>query len=291
VPTKKPSLSLSNDKIIKIKIAGIGVGIRTDHTKIRGKILNLVKNYVSSYEPDFFINLEYIRSLKPIIRGKLKRCSKAIEIIYNGNKRHILHSDKETLLQFDSRLQNINGYITNSNNLIILRYLAPLVLIKLLEQKRGAYVHACGVEDNNQGFLFVGPSGSGKSTIAKLSKYMGKVVLGNESLFIRKEKGRILICNSFWDGKKINSAFPTKDVILHKIFFIQHAKKNFTKFLRPPVVVSELIKNGCPGVLNSQEIINLFYFYTDVVNNVPCYRLGFTPKEQMWKYIENFKGH
>ena len=66
--------------------------------------------------------------------------------------------------------------------------LNQVLWILLLSQGRGVLFHACGIDDDGRGYLFLGNSGDGKSTTARLWFDHGVTVLNDDRCDGKKRK-------------------------------------------------------------------------------------------------------
>ena len=107
-----------------------------------------------------------------------------------------------------------------------MRPFGELLLIQhLLRQRRGVLVHALGVADRGEGFLFVGRSGAGKSTLANLYKpHKNVIILGDERVVVTTEQGRFWLSGTPWPGDGFRVSGDR--VPLRKVFFLEHGSCN-----------------------------------------------------------------
>jgi hypothetical protein len=158
-------------------------------------------------------------------------------------------------------------------------------MVILLSRGRGVMLHACGVNDSGNGYLFVGRSGQGKSTMAKLWSGNRVCVLSDDRIIVRKIKQRFWIYGTPWHGEsKICS--PEK-VPLKKIFFLRHAKVNRVKEVDPFDAVSRLICCSFPTFWDKQGMEFTLKFFSDLVKNIPIYELEFLPDKSALDFIKN----
>lgn len=103
------------------------------------------------------------------------------------------------------------------------------------------FLHASSIVKNENAYLFIAPSGSGKSTIAH--SVSDKYVLSDDVAVLKKVKDKFFIFSSPFDNKKRYNT-RTKEMQLHKIFFIKQA--SFTKFVeeRSVETIREILRNN-----------------------------------------------
>ncbi len=98
-----------------------------------------------------------------------------------------------------------------------------IFLSRIIAQRKGFYLHACGVSYKGEGFVFVGHSGAGKSTIAKILK--GKAqILCDDRVIIKEVCGSLRLYGT-WSHGEVEEVSP-KGVPLKGVFFLGKAKQN-----------------------------------------------------------------
>jgi len=179
---------------------------------------------------------------------------------------------------------------THPNSLLSpLEYpLDELLIINILSLGRGVLLHACGVCDRERGYLFAGSSKAGKSTIAKLWKGKKDVtVLSDDRIIIRKIDGRFWIYGTPWHGDAEVSS-PEK-APLEKVFFLKHAKKNEIKKVSPIDAISHLMVCSFPTFWDKKGMEFTLKFCAELVQEIPCYELGFVPDESILDLVQDYK--
>lgn len=163
--------------------------------------------------------------------------------------------------------------------------LGRFLLINILSQGTGVMLHTSAIESCGYGILFVGLSGSGKSTMSTLWKKAGRHVLCDDSAIIRRIDKDFNIFGTPWGSAELISTIPTK---LNYIFFIQHAKFNTIKLLDKLSALVALYRHvfGTFCLSNASEFA--FNFVADIVENIPCYTLGFVPNSDVISFINDY---
>ncbi len=169
-----------------------------------------------------------------------------------------------------------------------LRYpLDQLLLMYILAQKKGAILHAAGIDINGEGLVLPGKSGAGKSTLAKLfdtRKDAG--ILSDDRVILRKIDGTFRAFGTPWPGEgglALNQSMP-----LSGILFLCHGTGNRAEEITPKEALTKLLpvtsipwydKDIIPGVLS---------FCEDLVSHIPCFEFHFTPGSAAVKFLEKF---
>ena len=160
--------------------------------------------------------------------------------------------------------------------------LGELVLISLLSQGRGIMAHACGIDDNGSGYLFIGQSGAGKSTMAQLWNDSA-TILNDDRIIIRENDGRLQLYPTPWHGD-----FPkvtARGAALSKVFFISHAQENFIRRLAPSHALKKLLACSFMPQWDRSGIEYSLSFCERIVQSVPCYALGFAPDNSITGFV------
>lgn len=158
----------------------------------------------------------------------------------------------------------------------------------------GTFIHACGVDDGNKGYIFAGPSGYGKSTIGKLS--LPRTILCDEMVLLKKDDGpgkTVFGTPYVGESKGLN-----RGVRCRGIYFIEQSIENALLPIRRMSAAINLIKEGIMGnFLSLEGVRNVVSYGTflplvlDLLAGIPCYRLRFKKDNSFWRLIngdENF---
>jgi len=179
------------------------------------------------------------------------------------------------------------GWVWSSAD-IIYDFLQVLLINHFALKNKGIFTHSIGIKDlDGSGLLFNGKSGAGKSTTARIwYKHSKAMVLNDDRIIVRKIKGKFLIYGSPWHGEfsdyldsHIESAPPKK------IFFIHHAKANNARKISPKEAFSLFYPALFPTFWDKTCLENVVSFATDLIKNVPCYRLGFVNNKKVIDFV------
>lgn len=154
--------------------------------------------------------------------------------------------------------------------------LLEILISKMLLLKRGIMFHACGIIDDNCGYVFVGYPGSGKSTIAKLTRNQ-VFVLNEDRIGVRK------IGSDFWiyDAPYIGKVDSSRKAKLNKIFLIHHALKNRVTQQTGAHALFGLVPQTILPNYSRREMKFALDFCSQLIQKVPFYTLGFFPDEKV----------
>ncbi|MDD4899578.1 MAG: radical SAM protein [Candidatus Omnitrophica bacterium] len=154
-----------------------------------------------------------------------------------------------------------------------------ILIARILADRQGCYLHACGVDLNGKGLLFVGHSEAGKTTMANILKDDAQI-LCDDRIIVRKCKNDFKAYGTWSHGD-----CPTvsgKSVPLTALLFLEKAKKNRLIPLKDKNeatkrVLSCLIK---PFVTTDWWDKTLV-LVDDIVENVPCYIQRFNKDKEI----------
>jgi hypothetical protein len=178
--------------------------------------------------------------------------------------------------------EKFNGFLPNP-----LRFpLFHLLMISILAQGHGVLIHACGIDDNGKGLLFPGSPSQGKTTIARLWQ-KDAVVLNDERIVLRKNKGRLYIYGTPWHGdyEKVSP----KGVPLERVYFLHQLEKNTIRRLEGKLAVQMLLTHCLFPYWDSEGMQFVLDFCDNVVKKVPCYDLGFVRSKKIVEFIRSAK--
>ncbi len=255
--------------------------------------------FSTNNEPDITTQLRYINTIPP----KYEFDKNIFDFL---GKFSISTDCKNYIMRFYSPNHDICGITTMAQNFrnaeidiytTNLEYIRKITLSSHLFQllnfmsslRQGIVVHACGICDNGKGYLFVGKSGAGKSTIAKLwSNKKDVCVLSDDQIIIKKIDNRFWIYGTPWFSSA--NKFSSMGVPLEKIFFIKHADENMIVRKKKSDAILVLMTDFRYFLLNFWDDSIAKYclnFFSELIQNIPSYELGFVPNENVIGFIQN----
>jgi hypothetical protein len=167
----------------------------------------------------------------------------------------------------------------------LLEPLDALVTMLFLSRDRGILIHACGINLNGQGLLFIGDSGIGKSTLASLwANHSEATVLSDDQIIVRSCNGQLQIHGTPWHSQA-RATSPSWAPLKH-IFFIEHAVKNQAFSLPPLATATQLIAHSFPPHWDRNGMTFCTAFSAEIAQNVSSHRLGFVPDPSVLDTIE-----
>jgi len=155
-----------------------------------------------------------------------------------------------------------------------------LILYYLTVINKDIMIHASGVNNAGEGFLFSGISGKGKSTMAKLWDNWGAKVIHDDRLIIRKSGNGY----SMYNTPVYNNDKPL-DSPLDRIFIIDHGIENKLIPLREASAVSMVMANCIQHTWGPAIISKLLESVSEMCRVIPTYRLFFRPERSVIDHI------
>jgi len=164
--------------------------------------------------------------------------------------------------------------------------LDELLFTNFLALGKGTEVHACGVMDSQgRGHLFVGQSTAGKTTMARLWENQPEVkVLSDDRIILRRMGSKIWMYGTPWHGEAM-LASPSR-APLTAVYFLEKGKKNKLVAQKASDSISRLFTCSFPPFYNRDALDFTLTFLEDVVKNVPCSELKFTPDKKVVEFIK-----
>lgn len=158
------------------------------------------------------------------------------------------------------------------------RSLFHLLFSCRLSRGNGLMVHSCGIDDGGRGILFPGNSGDGKSTMARLWGGQGSV-LNDDRVAIRRKDGRLRMYGTPWHGD--HAKVSASVVPLSAICFLGQSARHEIRRLTPPTAASMLLQRSFLPIWDKPSVDFTLDFVFQVVSEIPCYELDFSPEESV----------
>lgn len=268
-------------KFLKIEAAGICFRVRVERPRTYLYLKRRFKNFLSKRKPDFTINF-----IKP--HKDLKISRELFAELANSPQSLILIKSKEKyFFSAESEPSKTIGFIDRNSNECLLydlfsrwpgSFFSDFLLFcfyVFFGYRNSFMLHACGLSQNSEGYIFCGPSGSGKTTVAGMSKKL--TLLSDERLAMSKNGEGFYVHGMPW-GKGGNNFAKLKG-----IFFLAKSKKIFFKKLKPSLAASRIITDASLGFLDSNINTNILDSVTEIVSSVPCYEMYFSLESPIWE--------
>lgn len=159
--------------------------------------------------------------------------------------------------------------------------MAPILLHYAVLTADAVMMHASGVFDGEKGRLFSGFSGAGKSTISGIWKQQGNLLINDDRLIIRKEKGEYFMYNTPMYYPDDNKKSP-----LHAVFLIRHAPENVINRMAGAAAVSSVMAFSIQNNYDTRFVQHHLDFFANMCSQIPVFQLGFVPDEKVVNFIK-----
>lgn len=274
VPTRE---RIRSDRVIKIEIADICVGLKLDDVETAQRILDRYADFLSpNGTPEVTVQVE-IRE--------------GVQFVPLGPGLYVINSSfQDGRLTFESYFEAGSVDIATGQGELLMAPCSNIEnFLRVLYSWRCIYrdallIHAAGVIKDGKAFAFFGPSGSGKTTVARLS--LDHTVLSDDLVIIKKRNGDYKAYGVPFRGDIPEAPHTNAQANLHGLLWLAKDTSHFTKPLSHSRAVAELI-SCVPFVVEdpimSQRAIDIC---TDLVASVPVKELHFHRDKGFWRVID-----
>lgn len=163
--------------------------------------------------------------------------------------------------------------------------LNQVLMILLLSLGKGILFHACGIDDNGSGYLFLGNSTDGKSTMAGLWSKKHATVLNDDRIVVREKDGEFWMYGTPWHGD-FREISP-EGIPIQKIFFLRHGEKNQAILHNGVGAVTMLLTRSFPPLWDKHGMTFTTELCHRIVNKIPCYELSFAPRTKIVDFVRD----
>jgi hypothetical protein len=163
--------------------------------------------------------------------------------------------------------------------------LNQILMILLLSLGKGILFHACGIDDEGTGYLFLGHSGHGKSTVAKLWFDSHATVLNDDRIVVREKDGAFWMYGTPWHGD-FRELSPS-GLPIQKIFFLRRGEENEVVLKNGAEAVAMFLARSFPPFWDSKAMAFTTDLCHHIVNKIPCYELSFVPDAGIVDFVRS----
>jgi hypothetical protein len=157
--------------------------------------------------------------------------------------------------------------------------LFEVMLVHYLSSRGGVMVHGCGiVNEEGEGYLFLGHSGAGKTTTATLwEKHPDVRILSDDRIVIRKQSQGFVIYGTPWCSES-RFSLP-KSAPLKAIFILEHSARSILEPIPGAKAVGEFIARSFLPFYDQARMDAIVSLFAHLSSEVPCFVFGFRPDE------------
>ncbi len=278
-------------KRITIEIAGVGIAIESEGGLDEWDVEAAYRPFVCDCQVD--IHLRMLPGNPTIASSPKVFDSRPVWTLHRQGDTiafkifdHL--NDQKRILGLDSDIRTAKLYFPNPASDFINPFYGPtieLLLIQYLAQEQGMIVHASGIDDGDQGLLFVGESGAGKSTLSNLwYQDGGGAVLSDDRIILRKKDGEYWMYGTPWHGEA--RFVSPRSAKLLQIYFLQHDQTNEVRPMNRADTVVEFLKASFPPFWDASGVEFAMAFLSNLAEAVPCQALLFKPDQSVVNFIK-----
>jgi hypothetical protein len=266
---------------LKAKLGGFVFSISCGDRIFFAKLKQFYRPLKTDGRPDIFIEIK---------TGGFKNLSARCFISREGisaagtkNGRQFFLSRNKILVWFDSGLKKFQA-ILKSKRPENFFYFHLNLLNHLVSRSGGGIVHACGINLNGKGLLFIAPSGGGKTTMGRLCG--SRKIINDDTVIVSRRNGEFMLNPFPWSGRIRHYFHP--EVVLSGAFFLDKAKENSIRPMDRQEAVRKLFRNYLPPLRfnDGKSTDNMLNFNMGFINKVPCFNLGFKPTRSIVRAIK-----
>ncbi len=161
-----------------------------------------------------------------------------------------------------------------------------ILVSNILARNIGVETHACCLDDNGRGILFIGESGAGKSTLARLFKGLDGVrILSDDRIIIGKTQGSFCAFGTPWHGDA--GECHNAHIKIEKIFFLNGHGKLCAQPISIMEAAARMFVRCFPTFWNRKGISFTLECIGEIVQQIPCYQLDFLLEESTVDFVRN----
>ncbi len=274
------------ERQFNLGIAGIIFSLISDDNNGGFYVDDAYKSFISGEEPEVILRI-YSRHNPQYDSGeKVFDSGTTWRLLHKNNKIILKTISRTAILQPDFKAGDIHvpAEATGHRFPFPLNYpLAEVLMINLLSKNRGAMVHACGIDDSGDGYLFLGNSTHGKSTIAALWSKNQATVLNDDRIIVRQKDGEFWMYGTPWPGEY--KEVSPEGLPIQKIFFLRHGEKNSAVPKNGAEAVTMLLARCFPAFWDKEGMDYTLGLCHRLVSKIPCYELNFVPDREIFNFV------
>jgi len=293
------------NNIITVNVECIENFNPTKRCKADPELVDLIKSYFcykDNEDFEIFFNGFVKDVLTPYILEEPSNQEKLKLLLKDNTNGNKIILQKRSFIVYDTHRECYEAFYRQPDNMFEQNRLWPynLDIFRLLfrmilnSKKDGIILHASSIEQDGNGYVFVGPGNSGKSTAVRMLE-PDKILSDDMTVIRRVEKTYKIYPNPWWNGKgEVSINNPESSAVLKAIFFIEKSEKTSMKKLNYKEALSTLIYGDRSfqqaGFFDNQYGVKDFYLFAqELVNNIQAFKLnirkGMEFKEEFYKLL------
>jgi len=158
-----------------------------------------------------------------------------------------------------------------------------ILLARILADRKGCYLHSCGVNFNGKGLLFAGHSEAGKSTMANILKGRAEI-LCDDRIIVREQNNEFRIHGTWSHGDVADISAGSAP--LYAILFLEKAKHNeIIQVKDKKQVIRYLIACLIKPLEDTDWWDKSLSVIERIADTTPCYRLLFDKSNEIVEHL------
>ena len=149
-----------------------------------------------------------------------------------------------------------------------------MILARTLAERRGCYVHSCGVVVDGKGFLLVGHSGAGKSTAAKMLMDDGDILSDDRTIVRHWPEGFRI--HGTWSHGEVEIVSAAQAALRAVLFLEQASVTDLVPVDGPVEQVGLVLTHMIKPLATPDWWEKMFDLAQEMTAAVPVYRLRFS---------------
>ncbi len=153
--------------------------------------------------------------------------------------------------------------------------LGELLLMRLVGQRCGLYVHASAVVAGGSAHVFLGSSGAGKTTIASLYERQGATILSDDRTVLFERDGQLFAAGTPFHGKGLH--WSPRIAPVRSLLFLEHAPATSLQRLHLGAAASRLAAVSFMELWSPGAIARSLFAGERACRLAPTFALRFRP--------------
>ncbi len=266
---------------VKVEVANHVVGLNLDeerHASFIKDVLEAYDTFLSDDEPMLSIDVELTCDAPP-------EYIPFSRLVFEDDTMIIEDDCLLGSLDFSKRCGRIK--LNPVNPLYPLgTFLRNIYTFLVVLEDRGIALHAVGVLEEEEVYVFIGPSSAGKSMVASLSP--GKVILSDDLILAKKVDGEFKVFPTpAWGDRQIGPR-QNRPYRIKSLFKLIKDKTVYLEGFSPAYALANIftVPHIPAELIPKDELLTAF---SELLSVVPCYGLHFLPEPSFWHCIEGLK--
>jgi hypothetical protein len=269
---------MSNDRLT-VEIGGLTFAIEVENPLTTAPIAALYQAFKVSDEAEWHVR---------VILDTTLHDQMPPQISHHGQVTYFRTMSHQGWVDLDNKRAEVSSPSPQRIHSAMVRVISFIAMQVLPRRGEGLLVHGAGIIIEQRAHLFFGASGRGKSTVARLAQGIGRV-LTDENVIIRKsEAGFRLYSTPFWGLSTPTHEIQSigrADAPLVGLYALEHSVNFELERLSKGRATMALLTSEKVATERNSSAAAWLDMVSEVVEQVPTYRLGFRPTSELWHFL------